>query len=94
MVQSEKKEVRKMKISWFWIYGLTVLMCGISFICYLLNQLHLDLKEIKSSSETRTLKRNIIKERQGTIFSIIIILAVILFIILSYIHLKKPMTSQ
>ena len=70
------------------VYVSTVIMCGISFICCLLNQLHLDLKNL-SPADSKVLKTYAIKERQGMIFSVLIIIAVIVFVVISYLHFKN-----
>lgn len=82
-----------MKQNYLLIYAITVLMCGFAFICFLLNQLHLDLRDIKSSTEGKTLRRNKLREWEGTIFSIIIIISAVIFVILAIINLKTPIST-
>jgi len=71
------------------VYGMTVLICGISFLCFLLNQIHLDLKELQRSSDRSMLKGSIIKDRQGILFSIVLICAAIVFVILAGFIIRK-----
>ncbi len=72
-----------MKDNHLFIYAITVLICGFAFICFLLNQLHLDLRNILSANEGKTLRNHKIKEWEGTIFSIILIAFAVIFVILA-----------
>ena len=65
------------------IYAITVLICATSFLCFLMNQIHLDLKELQKSSDRTMLKKSPIIDRQGVLFSILLIFAAIIFVILA-----------
>ncbi|MCX8083139.1 MAG: hypothetical protein N3D17_07120 [bacterium] len=79
-----------MKQNYLLIYAITVLMCGFAFICFLLNQLHLDLRSIRSATEGKTLKGSKIKEWEGAIFSIIIIICAVIFVMLAIVSTRIP----
>jgi uncharacterized BrkB/YihY/UPF0761 family membrane protein len=72
-----------MKQDYLFVYATTVLICGFAFVCFLLNQLHLDLRNILSASEGKTLRNHKIKEWEGAIFSVILIIFAVIFVILS-----------
>ncbi|MGB9642989.1 MAG: hypothetical protein ACP5JO_03770 [Candidatus Ratteibacteria bacterium] len=82
-----------MELTRLQIYAITVLICGISFLCFLLNQIHLDLKELQKSSDRTMLKGSIIKDRQGILFSIVLICAAIVFVILAWCIIRKGTTT-
>jgi len=71
------------------IYAITVLICAMSFLCFLMNQIHLDLKELQKSSDRTMLKKSPIRDRQGVLFSILLICAAIVFVILAGAVIKK-----
>jgi hypothetical protein len=71
------------------IYAVTVLICGISFLCFLMNQIHLDLKELQKSADRTMLKRPLISDRQGVLFSVLLICAAIIFVIFAWSIVKK-----
>ncbi len=73
-------------------YAITVFMVSFAFICYLLNQIHLDLKEIESRSGKEMIRSGKLKDRQGYIFSLIIIIAAIIFSILIAIETRKGLS--
>ncbi|MCM8762020.1 MAG: hypothetical protein NC905_01665 [Candidatus Omnitrophica bacterium] len=77
-----------MKQNYLFVYAITVLMCSFAFICFLLNQLHLDLRDIRAASEGKTLRGNKLKEWEGTIFSIIIIISAVIFVVLAVLSAK------
>jgi|GEM_PF-6696821 len=82
-----------MELTRLQIYAMTVLICGISFLCFLLNQIHLDLKELQRSSDRTMLKGSILKDRQGILFSIVLICAAIVFVILAWFIIRKGTTT-
>lgn len=71
------------------IFFQTVVIVGLSFLCYLLNQLHTDMKKLESLSEKRELKYGKIRENQGLIFSILLIVVTVVFLIVAFVALRS-----